>query len=218
MNTEDPPADAPQPVATDDIPSDGLQPTSTSPDNQTEAATELTETNGAYHADAVASQSGTQVPAEAAGWADAPAANDKMSIFSGRVGPLRYAFNLQVFIASAVVIWGFVIWCLVDDKALPRLADLQDFICEHFSWLFVGAVCSFIIFMVYLFLHPVYGNIKLGAPDDEPEYSLATWYAMLFCAGYGPAIWVFGVAESVMHFKFGYAFPLYLNTNSQYIL
>lgn len=30
--------------------------------------------------------------------------------FQGQIGCFRYSFNLKVFIASGILIWGFVIW------------------------------------------------------------------------------------------------------------
>ena len=87
------------------------------------------------------------------------------------------------------------------DEAGDIIADLQKGIVQNFSWLFIGAVCSFIVFMIYLLLHPKYGDIKLGKPDEEPKYSLITWYAMLFSAAYSPSLYFYGVAEAVLHFR-----------------
>ena len=45
-----------------------------------------------------------------------------------------------------------------------------------------------------------FGDIKLGPDHAEPDYSLTSWFAMLFAAGMGIGLMFFGVAEPVMHF------------------
>ena len=38
-----------------------------------------------------------------------------------------------------------------------------------------------------------YGNMKLGKPDDKPDFSDATYFTMLFAAGIGVGLFYFGV-------------------------
>lgn len=45
-----------------------------------------------------------------------------------------------------------------------------------------------------------FGDLKLGDVDDEPEFSLHAWFAMLFAAGMGIGLVFFGVAEPVSHY------------------
>lgn len=45
-----------------------------------------------------------------------------------------------------------------------------------------------------------YGNIKLGAADDKPEYSFFTWFSMLFSCGLGVALYFWGVGEPMFHY------------------
>jgi glycine betaine transporter len=45
-----------------------------------------------------------------------------------------------------------------------------------------------------------YGDIKLGKPDEEPEFSTRSWFAMLFSAGMGIGLVFWGVAEPVYHY------------------
>src|SRR5699024_12561995 len=39
------------------------------------------------------------------------------------------------------------------------------------------------------------GSIRLGRDDDEPEFGLLSWFAMLFSAGMGVGLVFYGVAE-----------------------
>ena len=45
-----------------------------------------------------------------------------------------------------------------------------------------------------------YGDIKLGPDHAEPDFSFASWFAMLFSAGMGIGLMFFGVTEPVTHF------------------
>ncbi len=57
----------------------------------------------------------------------------------------------------------------------------------------------FVIFAIVLAFSK-YGNIKLGPDDSKPEYSNASWFAMLFGAGMGIGLVFWGVAEPISHF------------------
>ncbi len=58
---------------------------------------------------------------------------------------------------------------------------------------------GFIIVALFLIFGP-YGKIKLGKPDDEPEYNYFTWFAFLFTAGMGVGLVFYGVTEPVSHY------------------
>ena len=45
-----------------------------------------------------------------------------------------------------------------------------------------------------------YSKIKLGSPDDEPEYNSFTWFMMLFSCGVGVGLFFYGVAEPIYHY------------------
>lgn len=44
-----------------------------------------------------------------------------------------------------------------------------------------------------------YGHIKLGPKGAEPEFSDASYFAMLFSAGIGVGLFFFGVSEPLYH-------------------
>ena len=55
-----------------------------------------------------------------------------------------------------------------------------------------------------------YGNIKLGKDDEEPQFTFASWFAMLFSAGVAVGLFYYSVAEPVWHFK-GWGTPRFLS-------
>ena len=43
-------------------------------------------------------------------------------------------------------------------------------------------------------------NIKLGSPDDEPEYNDVSWFVMLFACGMGNGLFFYSVFEPIYHY------------------
>lgn len=84
--------------------------------------------------------------------------------------------------------------------ALPILSSsLFKFLTNNFGWAYLISMLIFVIFAIVLAFSK-YGNIKLGPDDSKPEYSNASWFAMLFGAGMGIGLVFWGVAEPISHF------------------
>ncbi|CAM3977816.1 BCCT family transporter [Alkalicoccus chagannorensis] len=73
------------------------------------------------------------------------------------------------------------------------------FISSTMGWYYLLVVTGFVIVSGYIVVSP-YGKIKLGKPDDKPEYSYLTWFAMLFSAGMGIGLVFWGAAEPTQHY------------------
>jgi len=58
---------------------------------------------------------------------------------------------------------------------------------------------GFLIFSLYL-VFSRFGKIRLGGPDDRPEFSYFSWFVMLFSAGMGTGLVFWGVAEPITHY------------------
>ncbi len=105
-----------------------------------------------------------------------------------------------VFIPSVVLLVGFIgFGVLATETAEATLKPLLNAVTTNFGWLYVGSVSVFIGFAVFLALSP-YGRIRLGTDDDRPQFSLLTWFSMLFSAGMGIGLVFFGVAEPIQHY------------------
>ena len=106
-----------------------------------------------------------------------------------------------VFFGSAVLIVGFVIFGAVAPDLVGEIfGSVQDWIVKTFGWFYMLAVAMFLLFSVGVAFSSL-GRIKLGPDDSEPDYSYATWFAMLFSAGMGIGLMFYGVAEPVMHWQ-----------------
>ncbi|MFD2925368.1 glycine betaine uptake BCCT transporter [Halobacillus naozhouensis] len=111
----------------------------------------------------------------------------------------------KVFYISLVISALFIIWGVIPKDVLPTwnlsnvTSNVQAFITDKFGWFYLLSATGFLIFAIYL-IFSKYGKLKLGKPDDEPEYSYITWFAMLFSAGMGIGLVFWGAAEPLSHF------------------
>lgn len=84
----------------------------------------------------------------------------------------------------------------VQGKAI--VDSLLGILTHNFKWAFLvfGLFC--VLFLIWLAFSR-WGDIKLGRPDDEPEFSTYAWAAMIFCAGIGIAIVYWAFIEPVYY-------------------
>jgi glycine betaine transporter len=103
-------------------------------------------------------------------------------------------------IASAGVILAIVVWGLIGPSSLESFfqSALAE-ITKDFGWLYLWLVLGLVV-MALLLAVSRYGDLKLGAEDDEPQFSIGSWFAMLFAAGMGIGLVFWGVAEPVSHY------------------
>ncbi|MEZ6135820.1 MAG: BCCT family transporter [Pirellulaceae bacterium] len=116
------------------------------------------------------------------------------------LGP-HFEMHPVVFPAAACSVLLMVSVCFVlsEDSLLRFFGDLRDWIGRTFGWLYVATMSGFVVFAVWLATGR-YGDIKLGADDEQPEFSRLSWFAMLFSAGMGIGLLFYSVAEPVSHF------------------
>ena len=80
-----------------------------------------------------------------------------------------------------------------------ELEKSKSFLVDQFSWFYIGSMNLWGIFVIMLYFSK-YSQIKLGQPDDKPEYNDVTWFVMLFACGIGVGMFFYGVAEPVYHY------------------
>lgn len=98
-------------------------------------------------------------------------------------------------IIAAIVIWGLVSPTSLDGFFNAALASVT----HNFGWFYLWLVLGLVILALFLAVSR-YGTLKLGAEDEEPEFSTPAWFAMLFAAGMGIGLVFWGVAEPVSHY------------------
>ncbi|MGA7148553.1 MAG: BCCT family transporter [Microbacterium sp.] len=105
-----------------------------------------------------------------------------------------------VFWPAAVVALSFSAFALI----APHLAErffgaVQASIINAFNWYYVLIAAFFVAFALVIGFSR-FGDIRLGADDEKPEFSLGAWFSLLFAAGMGIGLVFYGVSEPLSHF------------------
>lgn len=117
-----------------------------------------------------------------------------------RKSSLMGDINPPVFISAALLILLFVLFSAVfTDTASILFNTLYAWITRTVGWFYAMVVTGFLAFVIYLAFSR-FGRVRLGPDDSRPEFSYASWFAMLFSAGIGIGLMFFGVAEPVTHY------------------
>ncbi len=114
----------------------------------------------------------------------------------------RYGMELHhpVFGVTAFLILIFVLGTLMaPEPAKALFAGAKGWSIGHFDWLFMVGGNIFVIFCLVLIVSP-FGKIRLGGIDAKPEFSMLSWFSMLFAAGMGIGLMFWSVAEPTAYY------------------
>ncbi|QNG21596.1 BCCT family transporter [Rhodococcus triatomae] len=105
-----------------------------------------------------------------------------------------------VFLWSSAIIFGLIAFSVVyAGTAADAFDELNQLITDGVGWWYIFAATGFVVFSLYCGLSRV-GTIRLGRDDEEPEFGVLSWFAMLFSAGMGIGLVFYGVAEPLSHY------------------
>lgn len=105
-----------------------------------------------------------------------------------------------VFAIAAVLIIAFVVFTIAfREQAAEIFTTLRPWLTTRFDWVFVISANLFLLFSISLIFSP-WAKIKIGGRDAKPQYSYASWFAMMFAAGVGIGLMFYGVLEPVNNF------------------
>lgn len=112
----------------------------------------------------------------------------------------RSSFNpLVTGITLSLVIALVLVTMIMPEQMNELLNTAKAGVFRHFAWFYILVFSLFLFFMFFTALSQ-FGDVKLGADEEEPEFSFLSWLAMLFAAGMGVGLMFFGVAEPLSHF------------------
>ncbi|MET3575535.1 BCCT family transporter [Bhargavaea ullalensis] len=77
--------------------------------------------------------------------------------------------------------------------------NLKAFVSTTFGWYYLLLFAIFLVLALFIAVSP-YGKIRLGKDTDRPDFSTATWIAMLFSAGMGIGLVFYGASEPLSHY------------------
>ncbi|MFM9263230.1 BCCT family transporter [Rhodococcus sp. 5A-K4] len=105
-----------------------------------------------------------------------------------------------VFVPASIVIVAMIVFSVVyAGTAEDAFGTLNSAISDGVGWWYILTATGFVIFALYCGVSRV-GNIRLGRDDEQPEFGMLSWFAMLFSAGMGIGLVFYGVAEPLSHY------------------
>ncbi len=115
--------------------------------------------------------------------------------------------NPVFFVSAGLIVLFVAASLLFPDVAKASLEATKAWIQVTFDWVLLSAGNVFVLFCLALILLPV-GKIRIGGDDATPDFSLVSWFAMLFAAGIGIGLMFWGVAEPAGYYTDWYGTPL----------
>ncbi|MGH3949885.1 MAG: BCCT family transporter [Pseudonocardiaceae bacterium] len=114
--------------------------------------------------------------------------------------PWYSTIHHQVFWPSAIIAVAFVAFTVITPGTMETaVGQVSSWIVSSFGWYYTLLVTIFVVFAIWVGVGH-FGDIKLGPDEEEPEFSLGSWFAMLFAAGMGIGLVFWGVAEPLNHY------------------
>ena len=106
-----------------------------------------------------------------------------------------------IFVPAVVIVLVCAIPLMIfPDSASQVLADGRKIIMSNFLWLYLVVALGAFGFCMWLAFGR-FAHVKLGAPDEPPEYSDTHWVAMMFTAAIGAAVLAWGFAEPIYYLQ-----------------
>lgn len=106
----------------------------------------------------------------------------------------------RVFWPALILLGVFLALALtMPERMGDVLAAANTTVVGDLGWYYVLIVASFVVFCIWLALSPM-GDVVLGRQHEEAEFSLKSWFSMLFAAGMGIGLVFWGVAEPLNHY------------------
>lgn len=118
-------------------------------------------------------------------------------------GSLWSGLKKPVFIPAVIILvvsLGTATWigAAYGEEAIDTFTDIRDNIGSTIGWWYILVVTSCLVFAAWAAFSKV-GRVRLGRDGERPEFSLWSWFAMLFSAGMGIGLVFNGVAEPLSH-------------------
>ncbi len=106
-----------------------------------------------------------------------------------------------IFLSSSLLVFSLVFLSFIDIEKLDALLNLlRNQAIDKFSSLFIIGVTFLVSYALFLIVSR-YGSIRLGGENEKTEYSVFSWFSMLFSAGMGIGLVFYGIAEPIYHFN-----------------
>lgn len=94
-----------------------------------------------------------------------------------------------------------LLFSLIDKTGFSAMmSGINDFILNHFGWLFSATAMCMLLLCCAIFLSPV-GKVRIGGPDAVPMLSRWRLFSIVLCTTIATGILFWGVAEPLFHYQ-----------------
>lgn len=108
--------------------------------------------------------------------------------------------DIAVFLPSALMVLMAGIYLVFwSEHAAESAISAMNLVTSNFGWLFSSVAFLALIFCFWLAFGR-YGQVKLGQPEDKPEFSELSWAGMMFSAGIGIGLVSWAFVEPIYYF------------------
>ncbi|EAQ27828.1 glycine betaine transporter [Erythrobacter sp. NAP1] len=110
-------------------------------------------------------------------------------------------FSREVTIPGKIIVSLIIMWAIFFPvSAMETLQVANSTIISSFSGWYVYLVAALIVVCGALALVPQTGSLRIGGPEEKPEFSRFSWFSMLFGAGIGIGMLTYSTGEPLAHF------------------
>ncbi|TRD11964.1 BCCT family transporter [Erythrobacter insulae] len=110
-------------------------------------------------------------------------------------------FSREVSIPAKIIVSMIIMWAIFFPvAAMDTLEVANSTIISSFSGWYVYLVAALVVVCLVLAILPQSGRLRIGAPDEKPEFSRFSWISMLFGAGIGIGMLTYSTGEPLSHF------------------
>ncbi|WMZ85444.1 BCCT family transporter [Staphylococcus pseudintermedius] len=108
--------------------------------------------------------------------------------------------GLFCFLVSPIIVFAIVLIGVFIPTQFGEFTNtIKLWITDKLGWYYLILTTIIVFFCIFLIFSPI-GKLKLGRPNDKPEFNTVSWFAMLFSAGMGIGLVFYGAAEPISHF------------------
>jgi len=112
---------------------------------------------------------------------------------------LLHGLSKPIFFVTGGFFFLFVILSVIDIEMVgSKLSAAVTWLSTTFGWLF-GLVVFVVVLANVFLMCTKYGDIKMGKPDDKPEFSTFNWLAILFTTAIAAGAVFYGSSEPIWH-------------------
>jgi choline/carnitine/betaine transport len=110
-------------------------------------------------------------------------------------------FNRVVAVIPKLLIIILIAWVGFSPSSAGQvLLELQNWSTQTFGAWYIYVTAFYTLVCLGLCIWPRTAYVKLGRPDETPEFSTFSWLSMIFGAGIGIGMLTYSTAEPITHF------------------